>query len=230
MNRVLHCLLLFLLSSGLCAGDDWRAALGRMPLGSNVTRLDRTNCVDIMLRAFQSNQVVKAFIFMPGATDELYFFRRAKAELTNASPSLLDAVDALTNRTFIRAVFRPPLLLLHTEEDALDGIAAVEHEPTAEKLRQARGSQHLSLNDRDWDAVLVALKNNLGVTLHPRKRSPDSWHFYRQSFAAWNLTAWETLETIALAGKTKFTVKRRLVEFEADDRYGPVPKLDQFPH
>ncbi len=45
-----------------------------MPLGTNVTELNRTNCVGIMLRAFQSNNVVKALIFMPGATDEFYFF------------------------------------------------------------------------------------------------------------------------------------------------------------
>jgi hypothetical protein len=41
----------------------------------------------------------------------------------------------LTNQTFVRATFRPPLLLMHTDEDSLDGIAVVEHEPTALKLR-----------------------------------------------------------------------------------------------
>ena len=75
-----------------------------------------------MLDAFQSNAVVKALIFMPGATDELYFFRRAHAKLTNANPSLLDAIVALTNQTYIQATFQPPLLLLHTTEDPLDGI------------------------------------------------------------------------------------------------------------
>ena len=71
--------------------------LGRMPLGTNVTQLNRANCVGIMLRAFQSNDVVKALIFMPSATDKFNFFHHARADLTNNPASLLDAVSALTN-------------------------------------------------------------------------------------------------------------------------------------
>ena len=40
----------------------------------------------------------------------------------------------LTNQAFVRATFRPPLLLMHTDEDGLDGIAVVEYELTALKL------------------------------------------------------------------------------------------------
>ena len=69
------------------AVEEWQTALDRMPLGTNVTQLNRSNCVGILLRALQSNNVVKALVFMPGATDEFYMFRRAKAALTNASPS-----------------------------------------------------------------------------------------------------------------------------------------------
>ena len=106
-----------------------------MPLGTNVTQLNRTNCVGIMLGAFQSNDVVKALIFMPGATDEFYFFRRARADLTNSPASLLDAVSALTSQTLIRATFRPPLLLLHTDEDLLEPVIKIEHQPTADKIK-----------------------------------------------------------------------------------------------
>ena len=56
--------------------------------------------------------------------------------LTNANPSLLDAVTALTNQTFIQATFQPPLLLLHTTEDSWDGFATVKNEKTAAKLHQ----------------------------------------------------------------------------------------------
>src|SRR3974377_2143686 len=108
MRRVL-CLWVCLLAGALSAAQTWQAALGRMPLGTNVTQLNQTNCVDIMLRAFQSNDVVKALIFMPGATDEFYMFRRAKAELSVSKPTLFDAVSALTNQTLICATFRPPL-------------------------------------------------------------------------------------------------------------------------
>ena len=75
---------------------------------------------------------------MPGATDEPCFFQRVHARLTHSSPTLFDAVAALTHQTHIHATFRPPLLMLHTDEDALEVIAVVNHEPTAVKLRQAR--------------------------------------------------------------------------------------------
>ena len=64
----------FRLAAHSFAGEPWQEALARMPLGAGATELGRTNCVPLMLDAFQSNGVVKALIFMPGATDELLFF------------------------------------------------------------------------------------------------------------------------------------------------------------
>src|ERR1035437_83162 len=157
MTRLILGLLVCLVQFALGAAETWQAALSRMPLGTNVTQLNRSNCVGIMLRAFQSNDVVKALVFMPGATDEFYFFRRAKAELTNSPASLLDAVSALTNQTLIRATFRPPLLLLHTDQDLLEPVIKVEHQPTADKLRQARFVRHWVYNVRDWDFIRPAL-------------------------------------------------------------------------
>ena len=61
----------------------------------------------ILLNSFRRNPAVQALIFMPGATDEFYFFRRARARLTNNAPTLLDAVTALTNQTYIRATLEP---------------------------------------------------------------------------------------------------------------------------
>ena len=101
MPRRILCLTVCLFPLALNAAEPWQAALDRMPLGTNVTQLNRTNCVGIMLRAFRSNDVVKALVFMPGATDEFYFFRRAKADLTNNPASLLDALSALTNQSQI---------------------------------------------------------------------------------------------------------------------------------
>jgi hypothetical protein len=200
-----------------------------MPLGANVTQLTRTNCVASMLGAFQSNNVVKALIFMPGATDEFHFFRRARADLTNSPASLLDAVSALTSQTLIRATLRPPLLLLHTDEDLLEPVIKIEHQPTADKLRQARFVPHGVYNDRDWDFIRPALGSSLRIGLRPWPHSQDSWHFYRHSFAAWNLTGWEALQTTALAGKTSITVRRKLVVFELDTRPRVAAKVDAFP-
>jgi hypothetical protein len=138
--------------------EDWPEALSGMPLGGHVTHLNRTNCVDVLLHAFQSNNVVKALVFMPGATDEFYMFRRARADLTNASPSLLDALIALTNQTYIRITFRPPMLLLHTDEDPLEPVVVIEHQPTADKLKKARFPAQALYDDRDWDALQPVLK------------------------------------------------------------------------
>src|SRR5262245_33605791 len=95
MRRSTIWILLCLLRVPLLASETWESALSRMPLEAGVTELSRTNCVEVMLKAFQSNDFVKALIFMPGATDEFYMFKRARAQLTNASPTLLDAVSAL---------------------------------------------------------------------------------------------------------------------------------------
>ncbi len=229
MRRIL-CLSVCLLHFALGAAETWQTALSHMPLGTNVTQLNRINCVSIMLRAFQSNDVVKALIFMPGATDEFYFFRRARADLTNNPASLLDAVTALTNQTLIRATFRPPLLLLHTTEDLLEPAIKVENQPTAEKLKHARFLRYALCNDRDWDYMRRVLKSALRTDLLPWPRSFDSWHFYRHSFAAWNLTGWEALEATALAGQEAVTVQRKQVVFAPDERPRVAPKLGAFPH
>jgi len=229
VTRLVCYLWLCLVPLACRAAETWQAALGRMPLGTNVTQLSRTNCVGIMLGAFRSNDVVKALIFMPGATDEFYFLRRARADLTNNPASLLDAVNALTSQTLIRATFRPPLLLLHTDEDLLEPVIRIEHQPTADKLRQARLVRHAIYNDRDWDFIRPALRSSLRIGLRPWPRSQDSWHFYRHSFAAWNLTGWEALECTALAGETAITVQRNKAVFVPDTRPRAAPKVDTFP-
>jgi hypothetical protein len=217
-------LLLLLPSLQLVAhGEEpWQTSLARMPLGTNVTQLNRTNCVPLLLQAFQSNQVVKALVFMPGATDEFYMFRRAKAELVDPAPSLLEAVSALTNQTRIRATFRAPLLLLHTDEDFVTPLVAIENPPTVERLKKRPFLPYVLYYDRDWDSLQGDLKWTLKIELRPWRYSQGSWHFYRHSFAAWNLTGWEALEATALAGKSKFTVRHNQVIFEPDRRFPPV--------
>jgi hypothetical protein len=230
-------LILFLIPFRLIAADSWENALNRMPLEVGITELSRTNCVEVMLKAFQSNDVVKALIFMPGATDEFYMFKRAKAQLTNASPTLLDAVSALTNQTLIRATFRWPFLLLHGDEDPLEPLITIESESAAEKLKRAHFVTHGVYNDRDWDFMQPILRECLKADIQPWHYSRASWHFYRHSFAAWNLNGWEALEAVAFAGKTRFMVRRKSlvdlrvieVEFKPDTRVRAVPTMGAFP-
>jgi len=229
MKVVQSFILLAWLATTALADENWQSALSEMPLGANVTELNRTNCVPLMLNAFQSNGVVKALVFMPGATDEFYFFRRADATFTNSNLSLLDAVVALTNQTYIQATFQPPLLLLHTTEDALDGFAIVKNKSTAAKLRQRLVPDRVIFNDADWDNLRLVVNKKLSVGLRPWPDDPETFHFYRHSFAACGVTQWEMLETIALAGKTTFTVNWLTAEFQPDTRAGIVPKLEKFP-
>ena len=212
-------------SAAVPAQETWQDALGRMPLGTNVTELNRTNCVPLVLNAFRSNAVVRALIFMPGATDELYFFRRANAKLTNANPSLLDAVVALTNQTYIQATFQPPLLLLHTTEDPLDAIATIKSKSTAAKLQTESMPDRIIFMDAGWDDLRTGLNKKMSVGLRPFANTPDSWHFFRHNFAACGVTEWEMLETIAFTGKTKFTVHWLTVDFQTDRRSGVVPGI-----
>ncbi len=222
MKRLLCALMLLAGGRSLSAQDLWQPALAGMPLPGAIRQLNRTNCVDTLLKAFQSNQVVKALIFMPGATDQLYFYGKVTAYLTNAAPTLLDAVAALTNQSLIRVTFRQPLLLLQSHEDLLEPDIRIEDPPTVDRLRKARFVPHAQFNDRDWDFLEPILRKHLKVDVRPWRRSMDSWHFYRNSFAAWNLTGWETVEAAALAGKIKVTVKRKQVVFAPDRRHvGP---------
>ena len=220
-------LLLFFAITRLAVADvlPWQAPLSQMPLRAPVAELNRTNCVDLMLHAFRSNDVVKALIFMPGATDEFYMFRRAQAVVTNETPTLLDAVSALTNQTRIRVTFRPPYLLLHSDEDPLEPLFEIRDEATAIKIRQAQPVPHALYDDRDWDFLLPILKKACRVKFWPLEGRAESFHFYRHSFAAWNLDGWEMLEAVSLAGKTKFMVEKSRVVFEGDERVRELPKF-----
>ncbi|MGC3957643.1 MAG: hypothetical protein QM813_06750 [Verrucomicrobiota bacterium] len=229
MNLRLILLLLGLGQSLAVAEETWTNALSRMPLTLNVSILNHTNCAQVLLAGFQSNATAKALIFMPGATDELYFFKRVHVAVTNVNPSLLDAVVALTNQSPLRVTFREPFVLLYSGEDVLELDCKVTHEGTQKKLQAGKPLPHLLAIDRDWTQLLGLMKKKIPVTLLPYERTTGSWHFYRHTFAGWNLTPWEVMETAALAGKTRFTVVRGGVVFEVDPRVGAVPKLDRFP-
>jgi len=114
---------------------------------------------------------------MPGATDEFYMFRRAKALLTVDKPSLLDAIEALTKQTFIRISFRAPLCCSIRMRIPLKPEIYPEHEPTVKKVKQNLFPNHVVYNDRDWDYIQPILKKVFRVDVRPWRRSYDSWHF-----------------------------------------------------
>lgn len=230
MKRFYLVFLFCVLSAGFrTLADDWETALSNMPLAAPATELDRTNCVSLLLDSFQPNETVKALIFMPGATDEIYFFHRVHVTLAYSNVTLLEAVVALTNQTYIQADFRPPFLILHTTEDSLDVIGNIKNQSTAAKLHQDIVPGRIVFDDTDWDGIVGVLKKQMDIGLRPREGSSGSWHFYRHSFTACNLSDWEMLEALALAGKTTFTVNWLTADFVPDRREGPPVKLEYFP-
>jgi hypothetical protein len=222
-----------ILALALClnatARDNWPDALRAMPLNPAARWLNHTNCTQVILPSFQSNAAVKAVIFLPGATDELYFFRRVSVAVTNSNPTLLDAIIALTNGSPLRVLQKESFLLIHSAEDVLDLKVEIKHPATVAKLKTGKPLPRLEFHDRDWDRLLSVIQPKLPVTLEPWSGTRDSWHFYRHTFAGWNLTPWETLEAAAYAGKTEFVVRRRTVSFSLDPRFGKLPVLEQFP-
>jgi hypothetical protein len=225
---ILKLLLLALgfIPAGLTAAESWQEVLRRMPLTTQVTELNRTNGVGILLRAFTSNDVVKAFIVMPGACDEFYSLRRIHAAVTNATPSLLDALDALTNQSVLRLTFHPPMLMLHTSDDPLDPIINVQNEALAQKLKGTPFIPQVLFEDRDWDFLQPLLKKNLKTEVRPWPHAYEANHFYRHNIAAWNLTQWEAVEAIAMAGQNVATILRsweyglpqKRIVFHGDER------------
>jgi hypothetical protein len=214
---------LLLAAAPLPAQPSWQEEFAKMPLTEKAPELNRHNCVPLMLGSFRRNAAVRALIFMPGATDEFYFFRRARAALTNASPTLLEAVEALTNQTYIQATLEPPFLVLHTAEDPLEPLAVVEDPRTADRIRKKRFEKHAVFNDRDWDFVQPILAFDLNTHVSPGLHAHESSHFFRHSLAEFDLNGWDALRAVALAGKTKFTVKKKRVVFEGDERYLAKP-------
>jgi len=81
------------------------------------------------------------------------------------------------------------------------------------------------------------LRDCVKADVQPWRGSRASWHFYRHSLAAWNLSGWEAVESVAFARKTRFTVCRKSlvdlrgieVEFKPDARIRTVPTLGAFP-
>ena len=205
--------------------EPWQDALAKMPLKPSVTQLTKTNAVEVMLEAFQENSAAKALIFMPGATDEFYFFNRGNATLTNKFPTLLDAITALTNQTLIHVTFHEPFILLHSAEDPLEPLFKIEDEKTFARIQKKKFAPHIIYNDRDWDFILPTLSFRLDTKILPEKGSHDSHHFYRHNLTAHNLNSFEALQALAFAGKTQFTIQKKKILFEGDKRFRTRPQV-----
>lgn len=209
------------------AQSTWQEALAKMPLPTGIAELNETNCVSTLLPAFQRNDAVKTLVFQPGATDEFYFFHRGCARLTNSNPTMLDAIVALTNQSLIKATFRAPFLILHTDEDPVEPVCDVQDAATAERVKSKKFAQHALYDDQDWDFMQPLLSFYLNTKVAPGLHVHETNHFFRHSFAGYDLSGWEVLQAVAMAGKTRFTVQKKKIVFQADGRFltkPPVPE------
>ena len=216
--RGLACLFCLMAALTGRAADDWQTAFARMPLKGNVNELNTSNYAGALLGAFASNGAVKALILMPGAVDTFFWHRETRVILTNTTPSLLDAVVALTNQTRIRATYEPPFLLLRFDWDPVQPLCEVKDGAAIENLRQRLIAYSAVFADKDWDFTLAGLKKAAGMTILPKVHSRYSYHFYRSTFAATDLSAWEAVEAISLSTRTKISVEKRRIIFKEDAR------------
>ncbi len=211
---------------------DWAQALTRMPLKTKDTTLNRDQFAQVLLESFQESSTAKSLILMPGATDEFYFFNRAKAELPE-NPTLWSALVALTNQTRIRMSWQEPHILIHAEDDPITPLIRVEYEKFARKLKQRPYLHHFLLNDQDWNYVQPILEDELQSFVLPPKGTSESWHFFRHAMAGWNLSQMEALEALSLANKTVVTIRKAgifgggKVVFEGDLRGTALEKSQQ---
>ena len=146
-----------------------------------------------------------------------FIYRRARATLSNSAPTLLDAVMALTNQSYIRATFNPPFLVMHTAEDPAEPYPLL-----MTNTRRIESRRNISRNtaftttgtgitcSRFW--ILIWIQKCCRAFI-----SHQSHHF----FAVLRDILFErvdALRAVALAGKTCFAVERKTVVFTGDTR------------
>jgi hypothetical protein len=205
-------LLLLLILVVSARAQDWREALAKTPFSKSSFQAYRTEPVELILKSFKPAGEMRGVILMPSAADQLYFFDWGKIEL-GASPSLLDALNALTNKTQALYSFVSPFLLIHMPRDTTsDPLTMADDAPQKISKRKKKG--RVQVLDRPYNRVLPALKDLTGLNYVPDQRDPASWHYYRLSFVGHDLTAPELLRAIAYGTKTSVRVEKKRVVFQ----------------
>ena len=125
---------------GMHATTVFGAETGRIPwLGclwdADTEELNRTNCVKSSRPGARVERHGQSSCVHARRHRRILSVPPRQSGLDGSDPNLLDAVIALTNQTFIRASFRPPFLLLHTDEDPLEPANTIEDEKTGSRLR-----------------------------------------------------------------------------------------------
>jgi hypothetical protein len=189
--------ILFLLTASLPAAEPWQESLAEMPVPARAFRIYKTEPAKVLFDAFRSNAIVKALIFLPAATDQLYFFDRGFVTPPKKA-NVLTVLEKISERSPLQFTFRSPFLLIHAPEDVLRQVSRLEISGTF--------AEHFRVIDRDWESLQPLLARTIPGTFNPSPSSPSAWHFYRAYFAGWHLSSVELLQATTLATKTIVTV------------------------
>jgi hypothetical protein len=203
--------LLVLLLLVSARGQDWRETLARTPFSKTSFQVYQTEPVELILKAFRPTGVLRGVVLMPGAADQIYFSDWGRVEL-GAAPSLLDALNALTNQARMSYSFVAPFLLIHLPRDTTNDPVTFVADAAA-KLHARKKLGEIFYLDRPYNRVLGELKKVTGLKANPDQRDPGSWHFYRLSLVGYDLSAPELLRAIAYGTKTSALVEKRRVVF-----------------
>ena len=191
--------------------------LRAMPLPPAAT-LNRSNAVDVLLGAFQSNGVIKAIVILPGVSDDFYLIHRDAPALNLRATNLWEGIVALTNATAMRVTWRKPFVLLHARpSDVLQASMRIEDAAMAGRLKLQNLPERVLHLDAHWETIQPALERALGRRVRPEGASTEAWHFNRHNLTGANLTGWELLEAVSLTGGTTVTVQKLGIHFQIRD-------------
>lgn len=192
-------------------------ALRAMPLPAAAT-LNRSNAVDVLLGAFQSNGVIKAIVILPGVSDDFYLIHRDAPALNLRATNLWEGIVALTNATAMRVTWREPFVLLHAgAREVLRASIRIEDMAMAGRLKLKNLPERVLHLDAHWETIQPALERALGRRVRPEGASTEAWHFNRHNLTGANLTGWELLEAVSLTGGTTVTVQKLGIHFQIRD-------------
>ncbi len=195
-------------------GESWKNVLAAMPLPQSALPLRRENCISICLTNFRSNAVVKALIFLPGVSDDLYLIDRDKKDLAIEAGNLFEALCRLTNSTRLSIIFREPFLLVHTARDRCEPAIIFNHSSTVTTLMERRSIPELVCSDAHWDSIQPILQKSLHMRVRPLTGSKDDWHFNRHNLAAYGATDLELVSALSLTARTTASIQRKRVIFD----------------
>jgi hypothetical protein len=190
-------ILMFLLVRAAIA-EPWLEAIEKMPLSGGAVRVYKMAPVRAFFAALRPNDLIKGIIFLPAATDQLYFFDQG--ELTGVR-TLGAALRELPRKTSVKTAFKSPFILIYATGDSTNAPVLPEI-PNANEVVLDRAE----FVDRSWEQILPSLGAKLTVEIRPKADSPEAWHFYRACFAGRQLTRHEVLTALAWSTKTRVRI------------------------